>query len=246
MDMKSYDRLFPNQDTMPKGGFGNLIALPFQKEAVCAGNSLFIDDAGVPYTGQWGFLASVRKLSLNEVQSLVDNGVRNGQIINVRQSPVEEGDEPWMRLPSGKRRFKIEIDSLPARLEAVLANRVYIKTDGVPSALLNQLKHLAAFQNPEFYKKQKMHFSTHATPRVICCAEMSEGYLSLPRGCLKDMETLLREYEVVLRLKGVGFLPEGDIRFGGYWQKAGCRKGVSADTGPDREQGLVDRCFHFK
>ncbi|MFA5162118.1 MAG: hypothetical protein WC421_07715 [Elusimicrobiales bacterium] len=63
MDMKSYDRLFPNQDTLPKGGFGNLIALPFQKEAIANGNSVFIDDKAVAYPDQWGYLASVRKMS---------------------------------------------------------------------------------------------------------------------------------------------------------------------------------------
>jgi hypothetical protein len=130
MDMKSYDRLFPNQDTMPKGGLGNLIALPLQKEAALVGNSLFIDDAGAPYTDQWAFLASVQKMRLDEVQSIVDRGIRNGQIINVRQSPVEEGDEPWMRMPSGKRTLKTEISSLPDGIEAVLANRIYIKQMG--------------------------------------------------------------------------------------------------------------------
>lgn len=61
IDMKSYDRLFPNQDTMPKGGFGNLIALPFQKDAMIRGNSLFIDAHGTPYQDQWTFLSSIRK-----------------------------------------------------------------------------------------------------------------------------------------------------------------------------------------
>lgn len=31
LSMDSYDRLFPNQDTLPRGGFGNLIALPLQQ-----------------------------------------------------------------------------------------------------------------------------------------------------------------------------------------------------------------------
>ncbi|OGF45990.1 MAG: hypothetical protein A2452_02570 [Candidatus Firestonebacteria bacterium RIFOXYC2_FULL_39_67] len=200
IDMKSYDRLFPNQDTMPKGGFGNLIALPFQKEAVNNGNSVFIDDAGLPYPDQWTFLASIRKMSFDDVQKKVDEGIKSGQIISVLQSQVDENDEPWTRLPSGKRKFKVELKDLPDSLEVVLANRIYIKEDAAPPALLNQLKHLAAFQNPEFYKKQKMRFSTHATPRVICCAEISGGYLSLPRGCIKDIDILLKEHKVKLKV----------------------------------------------
>ena len=198
IDMKSYDRLFPNQDTIPKGGFGNLIALPLQKEAINNGNSVFIDENGIPYEDQWAYLASVGKMSYKDAQRVADEATKNGQIIGVRNSPVDENDEPWMRLPSGKRRFKVDIKDLPDLIEAVLANRIYIKTDKAPSVLLNQLKHLSAFQNPEFYKKQKMRFSTHATPRIICCAEIVDNYLSLPRGCLEDAQALLKEYGIKL------------------------------------------------
>ena len=218
VDMKSYDRLFPNQDTMPKGGFGNLIALPFQKDAIANGNSLFIDAHGVPYRDQWAFLSSIKKMSYRDVEAFIEEASRAGQIIAVRQSPVEENDEPWMRLPSGKRRFKVDIKELPEALDVVLANRIYIKTGTGPSVLFNQLKHLAAFQNPEFYKKQKMRFSTHATPRVICCAEIADGYLSLPRGCLDDMKVLLEEYSVRMNVedkrvigKKVDFIFDGTL-----------------------------------
>ncbi len=206
IDMKSYDRIFPNQDTMPKGGYGNLIALPFQKEALARGNSVFIDDDGVPYPDRWAFLSSVRKMSYRDVEAVVDDASKTGQIIAVRQSPIEENDEPWMRLPSGKRRFKVDISELPEALDAVLANRLYIKLGKGPSILFNQLKHLAAFQNPEFYRKQKMRFSTHATPRVICCAEIMDGYLSLPRGCLDDVKALLDEYGVRLNIDDKRFV----------------------------------------
>jgi hypothetical protein len=141
---------------------------------------------------------------------------RNGQVIAVRHSPVEENDEPWMRLPSGKRRFKVDINELPKALDVVLANRIYIKTGTGPSVLFNQLKHLAAFQNPEFYKKQKMRFSTHATPRVICCTEIVDGYLSLPRGCLEDAKALLGEYGVKMNIEDKRFAGrEEDFVFDG-------------------------------
>ena len=205
IDMKSYDRIFPNQDTMPKGGYGNLIALPFQKEASQRGNSVFIDDHGVPYPDQWAFLSSVGKMSYRDVEALVSEASKTGQIIAVRQSPVEEDDEPWMRLPSGKRRFKVDISELPESLDTVLANRLYIKIGEGPSVLFNQLKHLAAFQNPEFYRKQRMRFSTHDTPRVICCAQIMDGYLLLPRGCLDDVKALLGEYGVRLNVNDKRF-----------------------------------------
>jgi superfamily II DNA or RNA helicase len=216
MDMKSYDRLFPNQDTMPKGGFGNLIALPLQREAAQTGNSLFIDDTGAPYHDQWAFLASVQKMEPKEVQDIVDEGMRHGRIINARWSPIDENDEPWMRLPSGKKRFKIDTKEIPGKVEAVISNRIYIKTQGISPNMLNQLKHLAVFQNSEFYKKQRMRFSTHATPRIICCAEITDGYLSLPRGCLEDIRALLKEYEIPFNVEDKRFAGQAiDCNFKG-------------------------------
>jgi superfamily II DNA or RNA helicase len=221
MDMKSYDRLFPNQDTMPKGGFGNLIALPLQREAAQTGNSLFIDDTGAPHHDQWTFLASVQKMEPKEVRNIVDEGMRHGRIISARWSPIDENDEPWMRLPSGKKRFKIDMKEMPEKVEAVLSNRIYIKTQGISPNLLNQLKHLAAFQNSEFYKKQKMRFSTHATPRVICCAEITNGYLSLPRGCIEDVRALLREYEIPFSVEDKRFAGKAiDFNFRGLLNDA--------------------------
>lgn len=201
MDMKSYDRLFPNQDTLPKGGFGNLIVLPFQKEASRQGNSVFIDEHSNPFADQWAYLASIQKMSYKDVEKIAGEASKSNQVIGVRMSPVDEDDPPWMQLPSGKKRFKTNIADLPSRVEIVVANRVYIKTESVPSVFLNQLKRLAAFQNPEFYKRQNMRFSTHATPRVICCAEIVDGYLSLPRGCLEDVIAMMEEYGVEVKQK---------------------------------------------
>ena len=75
IDMKSYDRLFPNQNTLLKGGFGNLIALPFQKAAVACGNSVFIDEKGIPYQDQWTYLSSIEKISFARVREIVDQAV---------------------------------------------------------------------------------------------------------------------------------------------------------------------------
>ena len=61
--LDSYDRFFPNQDTLPQGGFGNLIALPLQKHPRELGNSVFLDERFEPIPDQWGFLSSVRKIS---------------------------------------------------------------------------------------------------------------------------------------------------------------------------------------
>ena len=202
IDMKSYDRLFPNQNTMPKGGFGNLIALPFQKAVVPCGNSVFIDEKGIPYQNQWTYLSSIEKISYARVSAIVDKALANHSIMDVLLALRKRiKKNPGFVCRQGKKRFKTKINNVPKRIKAVLSNRIFIKTDQAPAVLLNKLKHLAAFQNPEFYKKQKMRFSTYDTPRVICCAELDNGYISLPRGCLDDMKALLNEYNVDLSIE---------------------------------------------
>jgi hypothetical protein len=69
--LDSYDRVFPSQDTMPRGGFGNLIALPLQRGPREIGNSVFIDDDSQPHKDQWAFLSSIRRLTPQEVQELI-------------------------------------------------------------------------------------------------------------------------------------------------------------------------------
>ncbi len=78
----------------------------------------------------------------------------------------------------------------------MLAQRLFIEKTGIPASVVNQLKRLAAFQNPEFYKKQRMRLSTAMTPRVITCAEELPQCISLPRGCVSKAKKLLDEHGV--------------------------------------------------
>jgi hypothetical protein len=179
--MESYDRLFPSQDTMPRGGFGNLIALPLQGEPRKLGNPVFVDEFFVPCADQWDYLASLKRLSPQEVQTIADRAVRRGQVIGLKlPSDHDEEQAPWERSPSGRLPEQRTRGKLPKKISAVLAQRIFIETKGIPSALLNRIKRLAAFQNPEFYKKQKMRLSTHNTPRVIACFEELPDHVALP------------------------------------------------------------------
>jgi hypothetical protein len=203
LSMDSYDRLFPSQDTMPRGGFGNLIALPLQHEAREKGNTLFLNDQLVPHTDQWAYLAGIARIAPSTVEKIAAEATRKELVIGVRAA--ELGDEvedrtPWSRAPSG-RPYRIEVSGpLPRSVKAILAQRLFIEKDGLPSALLNQIKRLAAFQNPEFYKKQSMRLSTALTPRVIACAEEFPEHIALPRGCLSTLGDLLGEYGVAVAL----------------------------------------------
>jgi len=202
LSMKSYDRLFPNQDTVPKGGFGNLIALPLQRDARDAGNSVFVDATFAPFPNQWAFLASIERLDGAFVHAVAEEATGRAQGIGVRMCDgLDEGDSaPWDCLPSGHSREIVFTEPLPAAVRAVLSQRLFIETLGLPSTLLNQLKRLAAFQNPEFYKRQRMRLATALTPRVIACAEEVPDFVALPRGCLPEAEALLRGHGVSLEV----------------------------------------------
>ncbi|HAU37085.1 MAG TPA: restriction endonuclease subunit R, partial [Phycisphaerales bacterium] len=86
--LRSYDRCFPNQDTLPKGQLGNLIALPLQKLPRDHGNSVFLDDSMVPYADQWAFLADVRKIARSEAERIVRSAeAARGNVVGVRLVP---------------------------------------------------------------------------------------------------------------------------------------------------------------
>ena len=195
--LDSYDRLFPNQDTMPQGGFGNLIALPLQKKPREQGNSVFLDDHLVPWADQWAFLSNLRKISRAQVERIVQDAESRGRILGVRLPPQDDGDEaPWTAPPSRRRKESPIAGELPETLELVLGNQIYIAKEGLRPGLRNRLVRLAAFQNPEFYKTQAMRLSTYDKPRVIACAEDHPHHIGLPRGCLDDVRQALADLGV--------------------------------------------------
>jgi superfamily II DNA or RNA helicase len=185
LSMDSYDRLFPNQDTMPRGGFGNLIALPLQHEPRQAGNSVFVDERLEPFGDQWAFLAAVSRIKPTAAEAIAREASQAGRVVGVRSAEMLDDDTatPWARPPSGRRPAMRIAESLPQTVRGVLAQRLFVEKAGLPSALITELKRLAAFQNPDFYKKQKMRLSTALTPRVISRAEELPQFVALPRGC---------------------------------------------------------------
>lgn len=194
--LDSYDRLFPNQDTLPQGGFGNLIALPLQKQPRELGNSVFLDERRLPYLDQWAFLSGLRKIDRSTIERLVRDAERRGRVVGVRDSPPEEDDaEPWTMPPS--RRQKLQVAGpLPRTMELILGDQIYLAKDQLLPALRNALLRLAAFQNPEFYKAQAMRLPTYGKPRIIGCAEDHAQHVGLPRGCLEEVLQLLSDLHI--------------------------------------------------
>lgn len=194
LSFKSYDRMFPNQDTMPRGGFGNLIALPLQVAAARHGGSLFVDEQLDPYPDQWTFLSGVQRLSASRVDEIVAR-LHTPPLGTLRPEENDVGTaKPWRRqVPA------LKPGDVPPDVEITLADRLYIPVKGFSNQAQNQLKRLAAFRNPQFYRAQAMRMPVWSIPRVICCAEYDGDFLALPRGCTDEVADWLRENRVEAR-----------------------------------------------
>jgi len=194
MGLNSYDRLFPNQDTLPEGGFGNLIALPLQGEARKQNNSVFLDDSFSPFPDQWAFLSEIRRTHPARVEEIVREGEQKGGIIRVRLVPTEEDDDaPWTTSPSRQRKSLPLAEPLPAEIEIILGDQTYVPKESLGPGLMNRLIRIAAYQNPEFYKAQAMRLSTFEIHRIIGCAENHSQHIGLPRGCLEEARQLFSD-----------------------------------------------------
>ncbi|MBN2646062.1 MAG: DEAD/DEAH box helicase family protein, partial [Desulfuromonadaceae bacterium] len=193
LSLTSYDRLFPNQDTMPKGGFGNLIALPLQKQPRESGRSVFVDEHLQPYSDQWAFLASIRPMSRRDLEDAILRASGGRHPLDVAFATEEEGSKPWQRPSPVPARIT---GPLPKSLSLVLANQIFIAKADLPQPLANRLIRLAAFQNPEFYKAQAMRLPVWNKPRIIGCAENFPKHIGLPRGCLDEVLDLLQENDI--------------------------------------------------
>lgn len=218
LGFSSYDRFFPNQDTMPVGGFGNLIALPLQYNPRQNGNSVFLDDTFNPHADQWSFLSSIKRMSPEEIEAMVPETTDFFTL-----------EEPWKE--------KLPRLTVPYPIKIVLCNQLYIEKQSghLPPQLINRLIRIAAFKNPEFYRAQAMRLPVFNKPRIIACAENFTNHIGLPRGCLDEVIDLFKslniEYKIVdernsgkpLRTKFLGTLNKE--------QRAAAKGILTYDTG---------------
>ena len=185
MSFNSYDRFFPNQDRMPEGGFGNLVALPLQGQARKRRNSVFVDDDFLVYKDQWAFLYNINKMKNKEVDMLLNLHVCEelGALTTSSES------KPWVT-PITQDISKSDFYS---EIEITKADKIYIPLKAVSAKVLNHLKRIASFKNPEFYSKQALRLSTYSTPRIISCFDITDDYLAMPRGCEDAILSFLNE-----------------------------------------------------
>ena len=227
LKLTSYDRLFPNQDAMPKGGFGNLIALPLQKLPRESGASVFVDDALRPYLDQWAFLASVQPMAPHDIDPTILRATGGSPPLDV--TFIDDEDKPWKRRAHSTQRLP---GPMPTSLTVTVANLLYFDKVQLPQPLANRLIRLAAFQNPEFYKAQAMRLPVWDEPRVIGCAENFPNHIALPRGCLDAATDLLRANGIRCELR--------DERFGGEPLEVS----LHGTLRPDQEEAVAAMLRH--
>lgn len=192
LSFKSYDRFFPNQDTLPEGGLGNLVALPLQGMARRKGNSVFVDEYFKAYTDQWNVLSNIKRIAEAEVDSLL----RQHIVSSLGELSKTSSSKPW-ETPCIE---NIASDDFPKKITLTRANMLYIPLGGLSAKCVNLFKRMATFRNPEFYEKQGMRLSTYNIPRVISCSELYDNYLALPRGCEDAVSNLLTQHGVQITI----------------------------------------------
>lgn len=174
INLSSYDRMFPNQDSLPAKGFGNLIALPLQGQARIEGNSVFVDESFQPYPDQWLYLSTVVKLDGEDVERIISHlSDPDAEVNNELLGPLEVAQ--WK-------------------------NGIHIKKSGHPSSLLAKIHDVASFHNPEFYRLQAKRYSTYGVPKKIECADLNDHYLIVPRGCVSEVKEIADSYNVKLEI----------------------------------------------
>ena len=188
MSFNSYDRFFPNQDYLPEGGFGNLVALPLQGQARRKENSVFVDNDFLVYKDQWAFLYNLKKIQ----ESTIDQLLRLHYQEELGKLAMSSENKPWVTpLPQN-----ITQEDFHAKVEIIKADKLYIPLKAVSAKVLNHLKRIAAFKNPEFYSKQALRLSTYAIPRIISCFDITNEYLAMPRGCEDAIRSFLNDNTV--------------------------------------------------
>lgn len=182
----SYDRLFPSQDFLQKDGFGNLIALPLQKEARANHNTVFVDDSFMEVQDQWQHLSQVGKLSEAFISSFID------------RYQFDENESTQERLFDSK--LKLEQSDFSKELVLTKNSGIQIQKAGMSARGLYILRKMASYSNPEYQVKQYMRQSTFGTPRMTVNYHEDNEVIILPRGIeanlINQLSTSKIEYMV--------------------------------------------------
>lgn len=180
---KYYDRMIPAQDSMSKGGLGNLIALPLQGRALKDGNSAFIDENWNAYSNQWNILWSKPKLSQVFIEEKIKEWHGNSD------------DKPWDSMS------EFEKNEVNGKMHITLSNGIYVDTSNLSVSIQNKIRKLARISNPIYYKNQGMGISTFGMYKYIYLGEdHNSGYIQIPRGCYDALISYNKNAEIQMMI----------------------------------------------
>ncbi|MGX7163621.1 TOTE conflict system archaeo-eukaryotic primase domain-containing protein [Enterococcus massiliensis] len=186
MNFTAYDRIIPLQDTLPKGGFGNLIALPLKWENVKKGCSIFLTDQfqTLQPTDLWNHLSKIPKYDSNEIDDRITE--INSEVLILE---YEFDENRYLQTMGHKKKY-------PAKLQVKRSGELQISLNGVSREDQIRLMFLATFKNPEYYKLQRMRAPIWNIPRLLTAAKISNNMLFLPRGIEETMCNLMPEMRI--------------------------------------------------
>ena len=179
--------MYPSQDVA--SSIGNLIVLPLQGQALKNGNSAFVDESWNAYSDQWDALFNkTRKLGIEDVEQCMAKW--QGELAEVRGmlTNIEKNvrPKPW------KKKCEFCKSDVVGKLHMVLGNGVYVDTLNLMPRIQNQIRSLAAFDNPEFYKNKRLGYSNYYNFSAVYLGKDIDGYIQIPRGL---RENIIQECE---------------------------------------------------
>lgn len=217
LPFESFDRMFPNQDAIPKGGYGNLIALPLQGQAVKNKCSVFVDEDFIPFNDQWAYLNSVKKLSVKDmeiccaemmkaVHDFLPNGcddcginkpddiAKDGTAYKISgilsNNPINQNKQS--NNPASKN-VQLTQKDFSSAVHITLSNQIEITKTGISERALGIFRRTAVFLNPEYFRNLKMRLPLYNIPRYIDCSGETENILLLPRGNIDQIQKILND-----------------------------------------------------
>lgn len=174
-----YDRMYPSQDMA--NSIGNLVALPLQGQALRDGNSAFVDENWNAYPDQWKRLFETRKLPTKEVEQSIQKWQNELSVGHQETDYLKNKDrvKPW------KRNMDFLASDVDGKLHLVLGDGVYVDALNLKPQIQHQIRCMAAFDNPVFYKNTRLGYSNYYNFSMIYMGMDVEGYIKIPRGLLE-------------------------------------------------------------
>ena len=197
---RTYDRMMPMQDALEDNQAGNLIALPLQGRALHFGNSAFVNKKQQVYPNQWNVLRNLKRLSKDTLYHYLNKWDKEDPYgsSTFLSEPEDDLTRPW-----DIDRDLLHKEDAEAEVEVVLANGIYIRKDQLAARLQNQIRRLALYRNPEYFKAKHRNneLSNLKNPYFVYCGKDIEQYINLPRGCTDALLKALNQAGINISLK---------------------------------------------